>query len=135
MPLPLVAYGAETWTMTKKEEQALLIFERKIFRRIYGPKYENGEWKSRTNRELEEMSKGENIVKWLKEQRISWLGHLERMEEDRMPKNLHSRTGRDKTKRTVQERMERRRRKRYSSAESEKMERVGDRRTKWRDII
>jgi hypothetical protein len=37
----LVAYGAETWTITKKKEQALLIFERKIFRRIYGPKYEN----------------------------------------------------------------------------------------------
>jgi len=48
--------------MTKKEEQALLIFERKIFRRIYGPKYEDGEWKSRTNRELEEMSKREKIV-------------------------------------------------------------------------
>ena len=48
-----------------EEEQALLIFERKIFKRIYGPKYENGEWKSRTNRVLEEMSKGENIVKWI----------------------------------------------------------------------
>jgi hypothetical protein len=35
--------------MTKKEEQAVLIFERKIFRRIYGAKYENGEWKGRTN--------------------------------------------------------------------------------------
>jgi hypothetical protein len=35
--------------MTKKEEEALLIFERKIFRRICGPKYEDGEWKSRTN--------------------------------------------------------------------------------------
>ena len=46
------------------------------------------EWKSRTNRELEEMSKGENIVKWIKGQRISWLGHLERMEEDRMPKKI-----------------------------------------------
>ena len=71
--------------MTKKEEQALLIFERKIFRRIYGPNYEDGEWKSRMDRKLEELSKGENIVKWIKEQRISWLGHLERMEEDRMP--------------------------------------------------
>jgi hypothetical protein len=54
----LVTYEAETWTITKKEEEALIIFERKIFRRIYVPKYENGKWKSRTNRELEETSKG-----------------------------------------------------------------------------
>jgi len=83
-----VSYGAEAWTLTKKEKQTVLIFERKIFRRIYGPKYESGEWKSRTNRELEEMSKGENIVKWIKGQRISWSGQLERMEEDRMPKTI-----------------------------------------------
>jgi len=74
--------------VTKKEEQALLIFERKIFRRIYGAKYENGEWKCRTNRELEEMRKGENIVKWIKGQRISWLGHLDRLKEDRMSKKI-----------------------------------------------
>jgi len=61
-----VSYGAEGWALTRKAEQALLIFERKIFRRIYGPKCENGEWKIRTNRELEKMSKGENIVKWIK---------------------------------------------------------------------
>jgi hypothetical protein len=60
-----------------------------IFRRIYGPKYEDGEWKIRTNRELEKINKGENIVKWIKGQRISWLGHLERM-EDRMPKMIFS---------------------------------------------
>jgi len=42
---PVVTYGVETWTMTKKEEQDLLIFERKIFRRICGPRYEDGEWK------------------------------------------------------------------------------------------
>jgi hypothetical protein len=60
-----VSYGAEAWTMTKKDEQALLVFERKIFRKIYKyvPKYENGEWKSKTNRELEEMSKGKKYSK------------------------------------------------------------------------
>ena len=83
-----MSYGEKAWTLTKKEEQDLLIFEREIFRRIYGRKYENGEWKSRTNRELEAMSKGENIVKWIKGQRISWLCHLERMEEDRMPQKI-----------------------------------------------
>jgi hypothetical protein len=74
--------------MTKREEQALLIFERKIFRRIYGAKYEVGEWKRRTNREPEELNKGENIVKWIKGQRISWLAYLERMEENRIPKKI-----------------------------------------------
>ena len=34
------------------------------------------------------MSKGENIVKWINGERISWLGHLGRTEEDRMSKNI-----------------------------------------------
>jgi hypothetical protein len=49
---------------------------------------EYGEWKSRTYSEVEEMSKRENIGKWMKGQRISWLRHLERMEEDRVPKKI-----------------------------------------------
>jgi len=102
-----------SWTLTKKEEQTLLIFERKIFRRIFGPKYEDEEWKSRKNRELEEMGEGENTVKWIKGQRISWLGHPER-EWRRIgcPKDLHSRTGRDEKKEKTQEKMERGSRKR-----------------------
>jgi hypothetical protein len=31
---PVVSYGAEAWTITKKDEQALLVFEREIFRGI-----------------------------------------------------------------------------------------------------
>jgi len=78
--------------------------------------------------ENREMCKGENIVKWIKGQRISWLGHLERMEKDRMPKKyLHSTNGRDEKKGKNQERMERGSRNRSSSAWSEKMERVGGR--------
>ena len=82
----------------------------------------------RTNRELEELSKGENIVKWIKRQRISWLGHLERMEEDRMPKKIftHELEGtkrRGRPRKEWREEVERD----LQSAGGEKMERVGDR--------
>jgi len=116
------------WTMKKKEEQVLLISERKIFKTIYGPKYEDGEWKIRTNRELEEMSKGENIVKWIKGAKDKLAGSPgENGGGKDAQKDLHSRTGRDETKRKTQERMERRSRKRSSSVGSEKLERVCDR--------
>jgi len=112
--------------MTRKEEQALLIFERKIFIRISVPKYEDGEWKSRTNRELQELSKGENTVKWIKGQRISWLGHLEIMEEDSLPKKIFT-----------QELEGTRRRGRPRKGRREKVERdlqvLGVRR--WRDFV
>jgi len=43
----------------------------------------------RTLPDLFEMTDGfSNMVKWIKGQRISWLGHLERMEGDRMPKKI-----------------------------------------------
>jgi hypothetical protein len=91
----------------------------------YLEEYEKGEWKSRTNRELEEMSKGETIVKWMKGQRISWIGHLERMEEDRMPKKIFTQELEGTRRR--RRRMERGSRKRPSSTGSDKMERAGDR--------
>ena len=64
-----MSYGAEAWALTEKE-QALIIFGRKIFRRIYGPKYENGECKSRTNRELEEMRKYSKMDKRSKDKLV-----------------------------------------------------------------
>ena len=86
MCIKLVSIKELYYDARPTKSQAQLIFERKIFRIIYDPKYEDGEWKSWTNRELEELNKGENIVKWIKRQRISQLGHLERMGEDRMSK-------------------------------------------------
>jgi len=121
-----VSYGAEVWTLTKKEEQALLIFETKIFRRIYGPKYENGEWKSRMNRELQEMSKGENMVKWINGQSISWLGHLERMEADRMPEKIF-------TQQLEGTRRRGRQRKRWKEEVERDLKLLGVRR--WRELV
>ena len=93
---------------------------------MYGLKYENGEWKSWTNRELEEMSRGENIVKWIKGLKISWLGHLERMEEDRMPKKISTEELEEKRRRG-------RPRKRWKEEVERDLQVLGVRR--WRELV
>jgi len=39
---PVVTYGAETWTLTATEENALRRFEREVLRKIYGPVVDMG---------------------------------------------------------------------------------------------
>jgi len=36
--LPVVLYGCETWSLTLWEERRLRVFEKKVLRRIFGPK-------------------------------------------------------------------------------------------------
>ena len=50
--LPVLLYGAETWTLTSSDEQTFGVFERKILRKIYGPLCDRGEWRIRWNQEL-----------------------------------------------------------------------------------
>ena len=83
---PVVTYGSESWTLTMEEERALAVFERKILRKIYGPVNENELWRTRQNDELEAIIKEENIVRFIKCQRIRWLGHIERMQDAAIPK-------------------------------------------------
>jgi hypothetical protein len=85
---PVVTYGAETWTLTVTEENILRMFERKIIRKIYGPVMENNIWRIRHNEELNTLLKGEDIVRFIKSQRIRWLGYVERMEDKAMPKRM-----------------------------------------------
>jgi len=67
------------------------------------------------------MSKVENIVKWIKGQRISWSLRENGRGQDTQ-QDLHSGTGRDDKKGKTQVKMERGRRKRSSGAGSEKVE-------------
>ena len=34
-------YASETWTLTKRDKKQLKVFERKVYRRILGPVYDN----------------------------------------------------------------------------------------------
>ena len=57
----------------------MLVFERKILRRIFGPTKENQIWRIKTNEELDKLIKHKNIVNYIKAQRLSWFGHVQRM--------------------------------------------------------
>jgi hypothetical protein len=82
------------------------------------------------------MNGGENILKWIKGQRISWLGHLERMEEDRMPKKTFTQEQEGSRRRG-------RPRKRWKEEVERDLQVLGVRRwrelvtdrKKWRDIV
>jgi hypothetical protein len=59
---PLLTYATETWTTTKNDEKRLIIFERKILHRIFGPiRHGRQRWK-RYNRKLEELYNGPYLM-------------------------------------------------------------------------
>ena len=73
------------WQVT--EQNRLLIFEVKVFRKIYGPTQDNdGTWKIKTNEELEILIKKGIIVRFIKSQRLRWAAHVIRMDTIRTVK-------------------------------------------------
>jgi hypothetical protein len=66
----------------------LRIFARKILRKIYGPIQEGDIWRIRNDEELNRSMRVEDIVNFIKAQRIRWLGHVKRMEVGAMPRKM-----------------------------------------------
>jgi len=86
---PVVTYGCEAWTLTNRDEQHLRIFKRRILRKIFGPvQNEDGSWRIRINYELNELIGNAGIVRFIKSRRITWLGHVMRMDDKRTPKRI-----------------------------------------------
>ncbi|KAG7309934.1 hypothetical protein JYU34_004449 [Plutella xylostella] len=87
---PILMYGSEAWTLTLKEENKLLVAERKVMRKMLGPtRREDGSWRVRKNQEIEDLISEPNILGQIKSQRLRWLGHLQRMGEDRAAKRAY----------------------------------------------
>lgn len=62
---PVVMYSCDVWTLRKSDQNRLLIFEKKIFRRIFGPCISEtmGEWRTRKNEELKQLNQMPGIIR------------------------------------------------------------------------
>jgi hypothetical protein len=86
---PTVTYGSETWVLKETIKNKLIVFERKVLRKIFGPtKGRDGTWRIKTNDGFDELIRHKNIINHIKAQRLSWFGHLQRMPEERMEKRV-----------------------------------------------
>ena len=83
--MPVVLYGCETWSLTLREERKLRVFEKTVFRRIFGPRRDEvtGEWRRLHNEELNDFYSAPNIVRVIKSRRMRWVGHVTRMGDER----------------------------------------------------
>jgi len=86
----VLTYASETWTLTKRDRKQLNIFERKVYRRILGPVYDNEQenWRILTNKEIYASVKNPTILETIRLNRLRWFGHVQRMEENRIPKRV-----------------------------------------------
>jgi hypothetical protein len=68
--------------LTKREENQLLVFERKVLRTISGPKINNGVYRRRYNHELDKEFDSPNALNVKKTTRLRYAGHMIRRPED-----------------------------------------------------
>jgi len=80
----------KTWTLTKRDRGQINIFERKVYRRIFGPVYDNEKEKRRIliNNEIYTMVKKPTTTDTIRLNRLHWFGHVQRMEDNRIPKKV-----------------------------------------------
>ena len=80
--LPVLLYGAEAWTLLSTDATVLRGFERKVLRTIFGPVQVGDGFRIRFNSELYKLLNDLDVEHRINIQRLSWLGHVVRMEEN-----------------------------------------------------
>ena len=62
-----------------------------MYKRILGPVYvnEKGNWRILNNKEIYASVKNPTIIETIRLNRLCWFGHVQRMEESRIPKRVY----------------------------------------------
>ena len=59
----IITYASETWVLKENMTNKLMIFERKIMMKIFGPtRTDDGYWRIKTNQEVNVILKGKNVI-------------------------------------------------------------------------
>jgi hypothetical protein len=68
-----------------REEPKLRVFEKRVLKRIFGPKRGEvtGGWKKLYNEELHNLYSSPSIIRMIKSRRLRWAGNLTRVGEKR----------------------------------------------------
>jgi hypothetical protein len=73
-----LTYTSEIWTLTKTDRKQLNTSERKVYRRILGPVYDNEKENLRilTNKEIYARLKKPTVTETIRLNRLHWFGHV-----------------------------------------------------------
>ena len=87
-----LTYASETWKLMKRDRKQMNIFEKKVYRKILGPVYDNEKENRRilTNKEIYAIVKKPSITETIRLNRLCWFGHVQRTEENKIPKNYYT---------------------------------------------
>ena len=82
--LPSLLYGSETWPTLAHHIRRLEVFHQRSLRQIMNIKW----WHRVTNTEVLERANCSSIESMIRRSRLRWLGHVSRMDNSRIPKQL-----------------------------------------------
>ncbi|KAE9421817.1 hypothetical protein Angca_003092, partial [Angiostrongylus cantonensis] len=81
--LPALTYASETWSLRKQDERSLSVIERSVERTMLGVSRFAQVRDGIRSSDLRQRSKIKDAVLYAKQSKISWAGHVMRMNDNR----------------------------------------------------
>jgi hypothetical protein len=75
---PLLRFQNDLFTGSNNIKLSLRVFEKRVLRRIFGPKRDEvtGGWRKIHNEELHNLYSSPSIIRMMKSRRMRWAGHV-----------------------------------------------------------